>query len=155
MRYLVGPITHVAGWQVSDITPGGAPDAATVALRFASGAIGSYTTHFVSVGISQLTVYGTRGSLQLNRFGHELVRHQIVDTPTARNPGNGAEFMAIDGPQPFSTALTLQFEDFVHCIREGGEPEVGAREAIAALRVSRAVLESASSGRAVELPPEV
>ena len=154
MRYLVGPITHVAGWQVSDITPGGAPDAATVSLRFASGAIGSYTTHFVSVGISQLTVYGTLGSLQLNRFGQELVRQRIVDTATARAAGTGVEFMAVDGPQPFTTALTLQFEDFVHCIREGGEPEVGAREAIAALRVSRAVLESARSGRAVELAPE-
>src|SRR5688572_506860 len=154
MRYLAGPITHVAGWQVSDVTPGGAPDAATASLRFASGAIGSYTTHFVSVGISQLTIYGTRGSLQLNRFGQELLRQLIVDTTNPKNANPGLEMLTIDGPQPFTTALTGQFEDFARCIREGGEPEVGAREAIAALRVSRAVLESAHSGRAIELPPE-
>src|SRR5690606_13586667 len=84
MRYLVGPIAQVAGWQVNDITPGGGRDAVTAALRFASGAIGSYTTHFVSAGISQLTLYGTHGSLQLDRFGQELLRQRIVDTPTAR-----------------------------------------------------------------------
>jgi predicted dehydrogenase len=154
MRYLAGPITHVAGWTVNDVTPGGAPDAATASLRFASGAIGSYTTHFVSVGISQLTLYGTRGSLQLNRFGQELIRQRIVDTARVKNTSTGAEAIPFDGPQPFTTALTEQFEDFAHCIRDGGEPEVGAREAIAALRVSRAVLESALSGHAIELPPE-
>jgi predicted dehydrogenase len=154
MRYLVGPITHVCGWQVSDLTPGDAPDAATASLRFASGVIGSYTTHFVSVGISQLTIYGTEGSLQLNRFGQELLRQRIVDTQTAKQAGTGIEPVPFEGPQPFTTALTEQFEDFARCIREGGEPEVGAREAIAALRVSRAVLESARSGRAVDIPPE-
>jgi predicted dehydrogenase len=154
MRYFAGPITHVMGWQVSDITPGAAPDAATASLRFASGAIGSYTTHFVSVAISQLTIYGTRGALQLNRFGQELLRDRIVDTPVAKNASTGTEPVPFEGPQPFTTALTAQFEDFAHCIREGCEPEVGAREAIAALRVSRAVLESARSGRAVELPAE-
>lgn len=155
MRYLVGPITQVSGWQVSDITPGEAPDAATASFRFASGAIGSYSTHFVSVGISQLTVYGTEGSLQLNRFGQELLRQRIVDTQAAKPAGTGIEPVSLDGPQPFTTALTEQFEDFAHCIREGGEPEVGAREAIAALRVSRAILESARTGRAVDLPPEI
>jgi predicted dehydrogenase len=152
MRYLVGPISHVAGWQINDITPGGAPDAATASLRFANGAIGSYTTHFVSVPISQLTLYGTQGLLQLNHFGQELLRQRIVDTSTAKGAVSGMEMIGGDGPQPFSTALTGQFEDFAQCIREGGEPEVGAREAMAALRVSRAILESARTGHAVELP---
>lgn len=151
MRYLAGPITHVNGWQVNTITPGDAPDAATASLRFASGAIGSYTTHFVSVGISQLTIFGTEGSLQLNRFGQELLRQRMVDPHTSRNE---IEPVFCEGPQPFTTALTEQFEDFAHCIRDGGEPEVGAREAIAALRVSRAILESSRSGRAIELPAE-
>ena len=154
MRYLAGPITHVAGWQMNDVTPGDTTDAATASFRFASGAIGSYTTHFVSVGISQLTIYGTSGSLQLNRFGQELLRQRIVDTPTAGIETTGLEAVLFDGPQPFTTALTEQFEDFAHCIRDGGEPEVGANEAIAALRVSRAVLESARSGHAIELFPE-
>jgi predicted dehydrogenase len=155
MRYLVGPVTHVTGWQVSDVTPGDAPDAATASFRFASGVIGSYTTHFVSVGISQLSLYGTQGSLQLNRFGQELLRQRIVDTQTAKQAGTGLDPVAFDGPLPFTTALTEQFEDFAHCIRDGGEPEVGAREAIAALRVSRAILESARTGRAIELPAEI
>jgi predicted dehydrogenase len=139
---------------VNDVTPGGAPDAATAVFRFASGAIGSYSTHFVSVGISQLTVYGTQGAVQLNRFGQELSRQKIVDTQTAKNAGTGSEPLLCDGPQPFTTALTEQLEEFARCIRDGGEPEVGAREAIAALRVSRAILESARTGRAVDLPGE-
>jgi predicted dehydrogenase len=155
MRYLAGPITHVMGWLVNDVTPGDAPDAATVSLRFNNHAIGSYTTHFVSVAVSQLTIFGTKGALRLNRFGQELHRQKILDPATGRNAGDEIEAVPCDGPQPFTTALTEQFEDFVRCIREGGEPEVGAREAIAALRVSRAALESARSGRAVELPAEV
>jgi predicted dehydrogenase len=154
MRYLAGPITHVAGWQISDVTPGCAPDAATASLRFASGAIGSYTTHFVSAGISQLSIYGTKGALQLNRFGQELLFQKVPEPDAAVNMNSGFEMLPVEGPQPFTTALTGQFEDFARCIREGGEPEVGAPEAIAALRVSRAVLESAQSGRAIELPPE-
>ena len=154
MRYLAGPITHVMGWIVSDVVPGEAPDAATAALRFHSGAVGSYTTHFVSVGVSQLTVYGTKGSLQLNHFGQELYRQRIVDPAAGRNAGGDIEPVACEGPQPFTTALTEELEDFARCIRDGGEPEVGAREGIAALRVSRGVLESARSGRSVELPAE-
>jgi predicted dehydrogenase len=153
MRYLAGPITHVSGWQLNDITAGESLDAATACFRFASGALGSYTTHFVSVGVSQLTVYGTKGSLQLNRFGQELLRQRITDTTNSRAP-SGLEQVPCEGPQPFTTALTEQFEDFAHCIREGGEPEVGAREAIAALRISRAVLTSARTGQAVEIPHE-
>jgi predicted dehydrogenase len=76
----------------------------------------------------------------------------LVDTQTAKQTGTQAEPVAFDGPQPFTTALTEQLEDFARCIREGGEPEVGAREGIAALRVSRAVVESARTGRAVDLP---
>ena len=119
--------------------------------RFASGAIGSYTTHFVSVGVSTLTIYGTKGALVINRFGQELLRQSLVDTQVATQSGTRAEPIAFDGPLPFTTALTEELDEFARCIREGGEPEVGAREAIAALRVSRAVLESSRTGRAVAL----
>ena len=155
MRYLAGPITRVMGWTINDVTPGSTPDAATAVFQFAGGAIGTYTTHFVSVGVSQLGLYGTKGALHLNRFGQELLHQSIVDTQTAKQTGTGTQPVAFDGPQPFTTALTEQLEDFARCIRQGGEPEVGAREGIAALRVSRAVVESARTGRAVDLPAEV
>ena len=154
MRYLAGPITRVMGWEIHDVTPGAAPDAATAVFQFASGAIGSYTTHFVSVGVSQLAIYGTKGALHINRFGQELLRQPIADTQVAKQVGTGVEAVPFDGPLPFTTALTEELEEFAACIRRGGEPEVGAREAIAALRVSRAVLESARTGRAVDLPPD-
>jgi predicted dehydrogenase len=154
MRYLAGPITRVMGWTVNDVTPGSAPDAATAVFQFASGAIGTYTTHFVSVGVSQLGLYGTKGALHLNRFGQELLHQPIVDTQTAKQAGTSTQPVAFDGPLPFTTALTEQLEDFACCIRQGGVPEVGAREGIAALRVSRAVVESARTGRAVDLPVE-
>ncbi len=154
MRYLAGPIVRVAGWTVTDVTPGEAPDAATASLQFANGAIGTYTTHFVSVGVSQLAIYGTKGALHLNRFGQELLRQPLVDTQKAKQAGTGFEAVPFDGPLPFTTALTEQLEDFARCIREGGEPEVGAREGIAALAVGRAVVESARTGRAVQIPEE-
>jgi predicted dehydrogenase len=149
MRYLAGPITRVMGWQRNDLTPGETPDAATASVRFASGAIGTYTTHFVSVGVSTLTIYGTSGALIINRFGQELLRQRLVDTHVATQSGTGVESVPCDGPLPFTTALTEELDEFARCIREGGEPEVGAREAIAALRVSRAVLESSRTGQAV------
>ncbi len=44
-----------------------------------------------------------------------------------------------------------ELEEFADCVRLGGEPEVGAKEGIAALAVILAINRSAADGRIVEI----
>ena len=85
MQYLLGPIVQVSGQLTDAVTPFPVPDAATANYRFANGTLGVYVTHQVSAYVSRLSLYGTQGALHIDRFGQELVRQDIVETPAAKS----------------------------------------------------------------------
>lgn len=155
MHYLFGPASRVSGFYTKRLTPFAVPDAGIANIEFANGVIGVYTTHQVSTYASQLTLYGTKASLHIRRFGQELELEPVIDTRAAQANGPQREMLTVDGPLPYTTALQEELEDFARCIRQGGTPEVGAREGIQALRIIRAVLEASDSGRYVDVSQSV
>jgi predicted dehydrogenase len=113
--------------------------------------LGVYTTQQVSAYSSRLSLYGTQGVLHINRFGQELHWQNIVDTHAAKAEGPTLTPIEFEGPHPFSTALQEELEDFADCIRNGGQPLVGADAGIDSLRIIRAIMESSDTGRAITL----
>lgn len=151
LQFLFGPVRQVTGFTRSP-APEAPPSTATVSLRFADGLVASYTTYASSVGVSRMTIYGTKGALELNRMGQDPSFWQPVsDLATARLGGLPAQPIAIEGPYLVTTALTAELEDFAGAIREGRAAQVGIPQSLSTLRISRAVMEASATGRTVEL----
>ena len=155
MHYLLGPIVKVSGLLTDRLSPSRVPSAAVASLLFANGVIGELATHQASAYVSELSIYGSKGVLHFRRAGHELWIQEIMDPAEAKKSPPKLIALEIEGPLPHTGALKEELEDFARCVREGGQPEVGGPEGIAALRVVRAVMESHHSGRIVELTPNV
>ena len=151
LAFLFGPARRVTGF-VQRPSHEAPPDTATVALTFDGGVIASYTTYATSVGISRMSIYGSKGALEMNRMGQDACTWQpISDIATARAGGHPPQPITFEGPYLLTTALTAELEDFAGAIREGRAPQVGAAESIATLRISRAVMEASATGRTIEL----
>lgn len=151
MQYLLGPVHRVSGFYTKAITRFDVPDAAVASLEFANGTVGSYTTQQVSSYISQLSLYGTKGTIHIKRFGQELDWQEIVDTQASKQEGPTLTAISFNGPLPFTTALQEELEEFADCIRQGTKPEIGAAEGIAALKLIRAVMASSETGQTITL----
>jgi predicted dehydrogenase len=151
LQFLFGPARRVTGF-VQRPSPSAPPDTATAALHFDGGLIASYTTYATSVGLSRMTILGSKGALELNRMGQDACTWQPVsDLATSRQGGLPPQSVTFPGPYLVTTALTAELEDFAGAIREGRRPQVGAAESLATLRISRAVMEASETGRTITL----
>lgn len=152
LHFWFGPVKRVTGFVQNALKRSAVPDVATVALEFHQGLVASYTTYFVSAGSSRITLYGTRGALEINRLGEWSCTWQPVTTLAAARAGaNPPEPVTFPGPALLSTALTAELEAFADSIRHHTPPPVGAPESIATLRLCRAVMEASATGRTVEI----
>lgn len=151
MQFLLGPIRRVSAFTSAALTPSPVPDVGVVAFEFASGVPGSYHTSQVGLYVSRLSIHLTRGVIHLNRFGQELLVEDPVDIREAQRGVTAIRAIPLEGPQPYTTALTEELDDFARCIREQEHPEVGAEAGIAALRPVLAALESQATGRTIDL----
>ena len=113
-------------------------------LRFPNERLASFVCSFGAAKVSHYRVVGTKGDLVLDP-GYEYagaLRHRLTVDGESRE----RRFAKRD---QFSPEL-LYFSD---CVLNNGEPEPGAREGLADVRVIRALYRSAELGRAVELAP--
>lgn len=149
--YFFGPVRRVSGGYTRSHAPYDVPDAAVAVLEMADGTLAVYATQQVSAYVSNLTIFGTVGAVHFRRFGQELLWEDVIPPAAAKKDGPQIRPLEFSGPHPFTTALQEELEDFATCIREGGTPEVGAKEGLAALRVARAVMQAQDGGCSVVL----
>ena len=145
-------------------------------LDFASGAIGTITTSFDLYDTlhSQLTVYGTEGTLQLpdpNTFGGEI---RILRPATAnlardplsvgRTPGDKTDPAAVERPEFTTVPLThgytdnsrgIGVADLARAIRHNATPRASGELAYHVLDVMHATLESSEQGRHIPIESTV
>lgn len=69
LRYLFGSVRRVAGFYTDQISNYPIPDAAGITYTFDNGVVGVHALHQVSSYISQMSVFTTRGVLQMNVWG--------------------------------------------------------------------------------------
>jgi predicted dehydrogenase len=119
-------------------------ESATALLRFPDERIAAFTCSFGTPKVSEYRLAGTRGDLAVEpAYEYAMaLRHRLTLDGETRE----RRFARRD---QFAPEL-LYFSD---CIMQNREPEPGADEGLADVRVIRALYRSAETGRPVELPP--
>jgi glucose-fructose oxidoreductase len=119
-------------------------EAASATLRFADDRLASFACSFGADKVSEYRLAGTKGDLAVEpayEYAFAL-RHRL----TLEGEMRERRFARRD---QFAPEL-LYFSD---CVLQNREPEPGADEGLADVRVIRALYRSAETGRPVELPP--
>jgi predicted dehydrogenase len=139
LQYLAGPIKRVSAFSKKILGAGNLDDATCVALEFESGPLGYMSFSLVLPKVCVTNAFGTEAAAWAEEEGAKLYfqkKDQQARKEVAVDPGD---------------ALADQMVEFSRCIREGGEPEAGGPSSIEVVAVQEAVIESAASGKAVDV----
>ena len=152
LQYLLGPVASVTAHARRLHTKAEVPDAVMCILEFASGALGYLGCGWASPGVYQMRLQGTEANLMYDLdFTHWDESQQADDWSTLVSQAYG-ESVRPEVTLPRTDMFREQLEEFALAIRGEAEVEVGAGEAIRALAVVHAALESsARQGEAVEV----
>jgi 1,5-anhydro-D-fructose reductase (1,5-anhydro-D-mannitol-forming) len=127
------------------LAKGAIEDSVMGVLRMCRGQLVSFHDAFtVPHATPDLEVHGTTGSL----YGHNVLRPDPVGEVLLRR-GMHVEEVVIAERTPLYVKAARRFN---LAVRGEGEPLATGRDGIASLEVALAALESANTGRAVELP---
>jgi predicted dehydrogenase len=139
LEMLLGPVKRVSGMAAQLVLPGDNPDVANLMLEHESGAISNVTASYASASeYYMMNIYGKEASAYYDLFnGLRCLRR-----------GDKAPH-----PVPVTENDTIreELEEFAACVRGGGKPETDGWWASRNLAVIRAGVESARTGRGVEV----
>ncbi len=154
LQYLLGPVARVSAHARKLYTDSEVPDAVMAILEFESGPLGYIGCGWASPGIYQLRLQGTKANLMYDLdFTHWDESHQADEWSTLVSQGY-RDMTRKPVALPATDMFREQLDEFALAIRGEAEVEVGIDEAIRALAVVRAALESSSrGGQAVEMGP--
>src|SRR5712691_4792447 len=140
-QYLMGPIARVmalsrrvalTGVEVDDVT--------SILFEFAAGGLGYLGTSWVHANrTSTITLHGTEAQAGTESEGSRLW--------LARRGESERTVVPLTPVNP----LVEELAEFARCVRDGTTPEVGGEAAAANIAVLEAIVESAKSGRTVEV----
>ena len=154
LQYLLGPVASVTSHARKLYTNAEVPDAVMSILEFESGPLGYLGAGWASPGVYQLRLQGTEANLFYDLDFNNWDESHLVD---ARSTLVSQAYRQSERPpvaMPKTDMFREQLDEFALAVRGQGEIEVGADEAIRALAVVHAALESSRrGGAAVELAP--
>jgi predicted dehydrogenase len=143
LRFLLGEVVEVTAMMDTIAFSYPVEDTALVMLRFEGGAQGIVDASFaVPHRQCLLEVYGTRGTLLAFR-----TLGPFTDPEMRLYSEERVEEIHV----PWVNAYTAEFEDFGHCIEEGGEAAVTGQDGLQITRIMAAAYESAGTGATVKL----
>jgi predicted dehydrogenase len=144
LQYLLGPVKSVNANIKRLFTRAEVPDATMVLCEFDDGALGYLGCGWASPGVYSMNVLGTKANLFYDLdFTHWDESHLADKFSTLRSQFYGeSERQVVE--LRHSDMFREQLEEFASAIRGRATVEVGATEAIAALAVVRAALESSN-----------
>ena len=139
IHYLGGPIKRVMAMsrRVAQKLP--VDDVTTMLFELDSGALAYLGTLLASGPVNTVVVHGTDGTAYAEQDGTQLSRQKRGETDRQRIH-----------LEPIDT-LADEMAEFVDSIRGGRTPETGGSEALAVVEVLDAVVESAATGRAIDV----
>jgi predicted dehydrogenase len=150
LQYLLGPVRTVTAHARRLFTRSEVPDAVMAICEFDSGALGYIGTGWASPGVYSMSLLGTKANLMYDLdFTHWDESHLADDWSSLRSQFYGeSERQPVQLPR--TDMFREQLEEFALAIRGQATVEVGAPEAVRALAVVRAALESSKlNGAAV------
>jgi predicted dehydrogenase len=109
-------------------------------LEFENGILGHLTSHYATARAIDIRVLGTKANAIYDRVLGVSVRHDTRERVICETV-----------PLVSNDPICEEMVEFSRCIRSGGRPEVGGKEATYALAVVLAAVESQRRGCAVNL----
>lgn len=142
LQYLLGPVSRVSAHARRLYTAAEVPDAVMAICEFDSGALGYIGTGWASPGVYTMNVQGTQANLRYDLdFTHWDESHQADDWSSLRSQFYGeSERQPVELPR--TDMFREQLDEFGLAIRGQGKVEVGTPEAVRALAVVHAAVES-------------
>jgi hypothetical protein len=132
------------------------PDAIMSILEFESGALGYLGTGWASPGVYQLRLQGTEANLFYDLDFNNWDESHLADSKSTLVSQAYRESTRPAVDMPHTDMFREQLDEFALAIRGEAKIEVGASEAIHALAIVHAALESSQKGgAAVEVAPMV
>ncbi|MGY1809430.1 Gfo/Idh/MocA family protein [Blastococcus sp. SYSU D00669] len=155
LQFLLGPVKSVTAHARKLYTKSEVPDAIMAILEFESGPLGYIGTGWASPGVYTMNLLGTKANLMYDLdFTHWDESHLADDWSSLRSQFYGeSERQKVELPR--TDMFREQLEEFGLAIRGQATVEVGAVEAVRALGVVRAVLESSKRNGEAVLVQEV
>jgi predicted dehydrogenase len=152
LQYLLGPVAAVTAIQRKLYTPSEVPDATMAILEFESGSLGYLGCGWASPGIYQIRLQGTRQNLMYDLdFTHWDDSHEADAWSTLVSQAYG-EQERTPVAMPPTDMFREQLEEFAFAARGEATVEVQVDDAIRALAVVHAALESNRlGGKTVEV----
>ncbi len=156
LQYLLGTVAAVSSHARRLYTRAEVPDAIMSILEFESGSLGYLGSGWASPGVYQLRLQGTEANLFYDLDFNNWDESHRADAKSTLVSQAYRESVRPDLPIPATDMFREQLDEFALAIRGQAEIEVSAREAIRALAIVHAALESSRNhGRAVEVAPMV
>jgi len=139
LNYLLGPAVRVAAFSKKVLEIGTLDNATTATLEYRNGPLAFLGTSTVVPDIARTAVWGTEAAAW-NELDGEKFYVQRVGEPD-RTPEE----------VPILDTIKDELEEFASNIRNGARPETGGPEALEAVAVLEGIVESATTGRIVDL----
>jgi UDP-N-acetylglucosamine 3-dehydrogenase len=115
-------------------------------LKFANGAVGVLDINWLTPTKQRtLTVTGERGM-----YTADYLAQQLVFYPNPASDGSVEEGSRVEREIERREPLAIELDEFARAARDGGVPPVDPHEAMVALLLARAMVESASTGAVID-----
>jgi predicted dehydrogenase len=152
-NYLFGPVKSVFSVFNRRHIDAPIPDVTTTVLQFESGLLGYIGSTFASPRTNWMRIYGTEANLVRSFTGVDRTRHH--GRPRSVDEDTRLELIRSTGTEPVEVPvgdpMLEQIDEFADCIRSGKKPETGGESSMRALAVIRAAIESAATGKPVDV----
>ncbi len=139
LNHLLGRAARVAAFSRRIIGVGKLDDATTATLEFERGPLAFLGTSMVIPDIARTALWGTEAAAWNEMDGERFYFQRVGDKERE--------------PQPVETLDTVkdELEEFAQNIRNGSPPETGGPEALEAVVILEGIVESAATGKVVDL----
>ncbi len=137
--YLLGRASRVSAFSKKVIGVGALDDVTTATLEFESGPLGFLGTAMVIPDIARTALWGTEAAAWNEFDGAHLYVQQVGEKERTEHPVESLD------------TVKDQLEEFAVNVREGRRPETGGPEALEAVAILEGIVESATTGRVVDL----
>ena len=139
-QYFLGPIARVMALSRRVVLGVDIEDVTAILFEFASGSLGYLGTSWVPATRTEwITLHGTEAQAWHEAAGTRLSLTRRGQSDRVAMPLNNVE------------PLIEELVEFGRCVRERTRPEVGGEEGTATIAVLEAIVESAKTGRAVDV----
>lgn len=157
LNYYFGPIRKVFAFFNKLYIPADVEDVSMTTFQFESGVLGYLGSTYASPRANWIYVYGTDAHLYCTLslpnlpFDEYLKVWSVVDQYTVLQIFDKAKDKPEPIPLPIGDPILEEIDEFADCIRTGKKPETDGQAALVALALIRASIDSARSGKPVDL----